>query len=166
MDIYRLTYDWRHDGGDDWEEIVVFAESEEDAYMVSGYLAFPKEHTSCELLGTAVDGEERGLVCSGIHKYPPFELGEKVKLSLSFFPGAEAGAVGEVIDVKYENHRKYIKIKWDKDNPKWNGQEDSFYNASWFDYPWEDSPWDDELELPFDKLEDKGEPLEVKDVES
>ena len=133
MNIYRLTYDFRHDGGDDWTEAVVVAASEEDAVAVCGFGAYPRDKITCELIGTAID-PGRGLVCCGTHGHPPFVAGDEVKLAMGFFPGVGVGATGEVLDVKYEENTKYIEVKWDKNNPEWHGQKDSYYIAMWFDY--------------------------------
>jgi len=137
MNIYRLTYDWRHDGGDDWQEVVVVAANEEDAVAACGFGAYPNDLVTCEHVGTAID-PGRGLICSGVHTYPPFEAGDEVKLAMGFFPGVDIGATGRVVGVKYEGNVKYIEVIWNKDDPEWNGQKDSYYNSAWFDYAGED----------------------------
>ncbi len=102
LHIYRLTYDFRNDGVDEWTEVIVIAINKNDAIAACGFGAFPNDQVTCEHIGSADESQERALICSGIHNYPPFEAGDEVKLAMDFFPGADVGATGEVRKIEYD----------------------------------------------------------------
>lgn len=130
--IYRIVYDWRDDGAEEWEEMMVIAEDEPRALAIVGY---DEDKVVCRLIGTAVQGEtSTGLICCGTHEYPPFQPQDHVRLAVDFFPSAECGATGKVVGIEFADNRKFIHVVWNKEDGKWHGMDDKFYNAVWFDY--------------------------------
>lgn len=69
MVLVYLKTDNRLDGSNDWEEMVVCAESAEDALACCGKADLPKERVEAEVLGPADGDAERGIVCWGLHDH-------------------------------------------------------------------------------------------------
>lgn len=134
LKLYRITYEFREDGDDSWEEVIVSAVNKNDAINACGFTAYPRDQVFCECIGVAGKKLERGVVCSGIHNYEPFEFGDEVKLGVDFFPYAKMGTIGVVRGCSYKDNKKYIYIEWYSGDSRWRGQEDGDYNACWFDY--------------------------------
>jgi len=69
MVLVYLKTDNRPDGSNDWEEMVVSAESVDDALACCGKSDLPRERVEAEVLGSAGDGAKRGIVCWGLHDH-------------------------------------------------------------------------------------------------
>jgi len=132
LKIYRLVYSWVDDDDESWDECVVVAEDSIKALSAAGYTTEDKVH--CEYIGVAAQGETgTGVICHGTHEYPKGQSLDRVKLAMDFFPQADAGATGTILGVELTCDKKFIRVAWDKDNDKWHGMPDKFYNAVWFD---------------------------------
>lgn len=66
--LFYMQYDHRHDGTQEWEEMIVRARTTENALKISSLDIYDRDRIYIEPIGTAIS-EEEAIVCYGFHDH-------------------------------------------------------------------------------------------------